>query len=306
MSLYILKRTLISIVTLWVVVTITFGLAHAIPGGPFDREKKIPEEIKKAIEAKYHLDKPLAWQYAFWLGNLVRFDLGVSTQYRDRSINDIIGQTFPVSAQLGFVSVLLAIAIGIPLGVVAALKQGKAADSIAMIFATIGITVPSFVIATLLLYFFAFQWQIFPSFSWGSAAHFVLPSIALAFGPVATISRLTRSSLLDVIRQDYIRTARAKGLSEGVVIYKHALKNAILPVLTFLGPLIAGIFTGSFVIERIFTIPGLGKMFVDTISNRDYTAILGITVFYGAFLIACNFLVDLGYVFVDPRIKLEG
>lgn len=302
---YIIKRIIASVITLWVVITITFLLIHTIPGGPFDFDRNLPEIIKKSIEERYNLDKPIWWQYQDYLKNLVKFDLGPSFSYEGMTVNQLIHNGFPISAQLGASAIILSMVLGIPFGIVSALRQGKWQDRFVMFLATLGITIPSFVLATLLLYFFTLKIPLFPPISWGTAAHFVLPSIALAGGPTSMISRLTRSSLLEVIRQDYIRTARAKGLTERIVIYKHALKNAIIPVLTYLGPLIAGILTGSFVIERIFTIPGLGRQFVESITNRDYTAILGVTIFYSAFLIICNLIVDILYGFVDPRIRFE-
>lgn len=302
---YIIKRIIASVISLWVVVTLTFLLIHAIPGGPFDYDRNLPDLIKKAIETRYNLDKPLWWQYKDYLQHLVKLDLGPSFSYEGMTVNKLIKDGFPVSAQLGISAIILALIIGLPFGMVSALRQGKWQDRGVMFLATLGITIPSFVLATLLLYFFTLKLRLFPPYSWGTAAHFVLPSIALAGSPTAMISRLTRSSLLEVIRQDYIRTARAKGLTERVVIYKHALKNAIIPVLTYLGPLIAGILTGSFVIERIFTIPGLGRQFVESITNRDYTAILGVTIFYASFLVICNLVVDILYGLVDPRIRFE-
>lgn len=303
---YILKRILACFVTLWVVVTITFLLAHAIPGGPFDKDRNVSPEVKKAIESRYNLDKSLWWQYKDYLKHLVNLDLGPSYCYPGKTVNGIIKQGFPVSAQLGAVSVLLALAVGIPFGVISALKQSKWQDNFVMFLATLGVTIPSFVLATLLMFVFSFKLHLLPSMRWGTAQHFILPAIALAGGPIAFISRLTRSSLLDVIRQDYIRTAKAKGLPERIVIYKHALKNALIPVLTYLGPQVAGVFTGSFVIERIFTIPGLGRQFVESISNRDYTVILGVTVFYSMFLLVCNLAADILCVAVDPRMSMEG
>lgn len=305
MNKYIIKRVFSTVVTIWVVITITFFLMKAIPGGPFDREKPIPAEIKKQIEMRYNLNKPLWWQYFDYLKHLAKFDLGPSYKYPGKTVQGIIKNGFPTSASLGIVSVLLSLVIGIPFGIVSALKQGKWQDNLLMFLSILGYTIPSFVLATLLLYVFALKLGIFPSMRWGTARHFILPAIALAASPTAYISRLTRSSLLDVIRQDYIRTARAKGLSELIVVYKHALKNAIIPVLTYLGPLIASVFTGSFVIEKIFSIPGLGREFVETISNRDYTAILGVTIFYSTFLVLCNLIVDLLYAVADPRIKLD-
>lgn len=306
MGTYILKRLISSIITLWVVVTATFILSHAIPGGPFDREKPIPDEVRKNIEEKYKLNDPLWKQYIDYIKNLCRLDLGPSYQLRGTTINDIIERGFPVSAKLGVVAVALSLFLGILMGITSSLNQGRWQDHVTMFISTLGVTIPGFVLATLLVYVFAVKLRMLPVFGWGQPKHYVLPAIALSGFSMAFIARLVRSSLLDVIRQDYIRTARAKGLSETSVIYKHALKNAILPVITYLGPLVAGVLTGSFVMERIFSIPGLGRSFVDSIGNRDYTLILGVTVFYGAFLIICNLIVDIIYALVDPRIKLEG
>lgn len=302
---YTIKRLISCVITLWVVITITFLLIHTIPGGPFDYERNLPDLIKKAIETRYNLNKPLWWQYKDYFGHLLKFDFGPSFAYEGMTVNQLIKNGFPISAQLGTSVVIFSLCLGIPFGIISALKQAKWQDSLFMFIATIGITIPGFVMATLLLYFFTFKLKIFPPFSWGTPAHFVLPTIALAGGPTAVISRLTRSSLLDVIRQDYIRTARAKGLNEKIVIFKHALKNAVIPVLTYLGPLIAAVLTGSFVIERIFTIPGLGRQFVESINSRDYTAVLGVTIFYSAFLVLCNLVVDILYGIVDPRIRYE-
>lgn len=303
---YILKRLGSSVITLWVVVTVTFILSHAIPGGPFDREKPLPPEVKKNIEERYNLNKPIWWQYGDYIKNLAKLDLGPSFQQRGVTVNDIINRGFPVSARLGAVAIILALTIGLVLGIIAALRQGKWQDNATMLLSTLGVTIPSFVIATLFIYVFAEKLRWFPVFGLTSPRHYVLPAIALSGFSMAFISRIVRSSLLDVVRQDYIRTAKSKGLSEGSVILRHALKNAILPVVTYLGPLVAGVLTGSFVIERVFTIPGLGRFFVDSIGNRDYTAILGVTVFYSLFLVICNLVVDILYALVDPRIKLEG
>lgn len=303
---YIIKRIISCVITMWVIATITFLLMHAIPGGPFDKEKKIPPEIMKAIQARYNLDKPLWWQYQDYFKHLLKGDLGPSYRYIGRSVNDLIKDGFPISAQLGGASVLLAMALGIPFGIISALKQGKWQDNFVMFLSTLGITIPSFVLATLLLYFLSFRLGLFPSMRWGTPAHFVLPAIALAASPTAVIARLTRSSLLDVVRQDYIRTARAKGLSEKVVIYKHALKNAVIPVITYLGPTAGGVLTGSFVIERIFSIPGMGRQFVESITNRDYTTILGLTIFDSMLLVTIILVIDILYGFFDPRIKLDN
>ena len=303
---YLIKRIVGSVITLWVVITITFLLMHAVPGGPFDREKPLPAEVKKQIEARYNLDKPLWWQYVNYGKNLLHLDLGPSFQYQGRTVNGMLADGFPTTAQLGLVSVALALILGIPFGVVAALKQGKWQDNFVMFLSTLGITIPSFVLATLLLYFFALKINIFPAMQWGTWKHFVLPSIALAASPTAMIARLTRSSLLDVVRQDYIRTARAKGVPENIVVFKHALKNALIPVVTYLGPLVSGILTGSFVIEKIFSIPGIGRQFVESINNRDFTVILGFTIFDAALLISFNLIVDMLYAVIDPRIKYDN
>lgn len=303
---YTIKRIVISVITLWVVVTITFLLMHAVPGGPFDREKPLPPEVKAQMQARYHLDKSLWWQYADYMKHLVQFDLGPSFQYQGRTVNDLVRDGLPASAQLGVVSVIVALMFGIPFGIAAALKQGKWADNFVMLLSTLGITIPNFVLATMLLYFFSLKLNLFPTMGWDSWKNFVLPAIALSASPTAMIARLTRSSLLDVIRQDYIRTARAKGVPEVLVIVKHALKNALIPVVTYLGPLLSAVLTGSFVIETIFSVPGIGRQFVQSINNRDYTVILGLTIFDATTLIVLNFLVDMLYAVIDPRIKYSN
>ena len=302
---YILKRFIYCILTLWVVITITFALMHAIPGGPFSREKPLQPEIKKQIEARYNLNKPLWWQYTDYLKNLLKMDLGPSFQYKGVTVNQIIKRGFKTSAQLGILASIVAIVAGVVMGVAAALNEGKWLDHFLMFLSTLGITIPSFVLAALLIYIFSTKLDLLPPIRWGSPAQAIMPTLALAATPTAFISRLTRSSLMDVVRQDYIRTARAKGLSEGVVIFKHALKNSLIPIITYLGPEVSGILTGSFVIESIFAIPGIGREFVNSITNRDYTTILGLTILSAALLILFNFIVDIIYVFVDPRIKLE-
>lgn len=303
---YFLKRLVASLITLWVVVTATFFLMRLLPGGPFDGEKKLPDNIKKNLEVKFGLDKPLYVQYEMYIGNLLRGDLGPSMRYEGRTVNDVIRDSFPSSAKLGGVAVVVAVVMGTWMGIVSALNQGKWQDRLMMVIATLGVTIPSFVVATLLIYVFAVKLQLLPTIGLDGPSNYILPVIALAGYSAAFIARLSRSSLLDVVRQDYIRTAKAKGLSRTTVIYKHALRNSLIPVATYLGPLIAAILTGSFVVEQIFAIPGLGREFVQNISNRDYMTITGVTVFYGAFLIACNFLVDVLYAVIDPRIKLEG
>jgi len=302
----IIGRFLSMTLVLWVIITATFVLMHTIPGGPFTAEKALPEAVLKNIEARYHLNDPLSKQYMDYLSNLLQGDLGPSFKYESRTVNEIIAESFPVSAELGMVAVSLSVLIGIPAGMAGALYQNRWPDHLVMLLATFGISVPSFILATVLIYIFALWLNLLPAAMWGSPEFTILPAIALAGMPIAFIARLTRSSMLDVLSQDYIRTARAKGLSPFTILWRHALKNALLPVVTYLGPMIAAIFTGSFVIESIFAIPGLGRHFVTSIYNRDYTVILGITIFYSFILVLMNFFVDLAYVWLDPRIKMGG
>lgn len=301
---YVLRRAISVILVVFVVATGTFILMHAIPGGPFKKEKALPPAVQRNIEERYKLNDPLWKQYTDYLRNLVRGDLGPSFKYLGRSVNDIIRDGFPVSATLGAWAILFALVIGVPAGIISALNQNKWQDNVVMAIAIIGVSVPNFVIATLLMYVFGVKLRWLPVAMWGTPKHVILPMIALAGFPAAFFARLMRSSTLDVLSQDYIRTARAKGLSWYAVVVKHVVKNAILPVVTYLGPLIAGILTGSFVVENIFAIPGLGRYYVTSIYNRDYTTIMGVTIFYSVFLVLLNFLVDITYGWIDPRIKL--
>ncbi|MDP4176870.1 MAG: ABC transporter permease [Bacillota bacterium] len=303
---YIFKRIFSSVITIWVVVTLTFFLMHAIPGSPFTGERKLPASVIVNLQKKWGLDKPVSQQYLSYLKNLINGDLGESTRYEGRTVNEIIEKSFPVSARLGLVSVCFSLAAGIYLGVVSALHHGKWQDQVCKIITTLGVCVPSFVLGTFLSYTFSVKFNIFPSIGIDKPTGYILPMISLSGFSMAFIARLTRSSLLDVLKQDYMRTAKAKGLPKNVIIYKHALKNALIPVITYTGPLIAGILTGSFVVEQIFGIPGLGKEFVTSIGNRDVTLIVGVTVFYGTFLVICNLIVDILYALIDPRIKLES
>lgn len=307
MSRYILKRLLATIITIWVVITVTFLLMHAIPGGPFTGEKNLPPAIKHNLEVKFGLNKPLGEQYKVYLKNLVfNLDLGPSMRYESKTVKDVINYSFKASAKLGAVTIIFALIVGIFMGITAALHQGRWQDGTCMVISLLGVTVPSFVLATLLIYVFSIKLRVLDVIGFDSWKSYIMPTLALGGFSMANISRLMRSSLLDVVRQDYIRTAKAKGLSQNVVIYKHALKNSIIPVMTYLGPTIAGILTGSFVVEQIFGIPGLGREFVQSITNRDYSTILGVTVFYSTFLVLCNFAVDILYAVVDPRIKLDS
>ena len=301
---YLIKRIGNSIIVLWVVMTVTFFLMHAIPGGPFTAEKSLPPAVKANIEARYKLNDPLLTQYKDYLANVARGDLGPSFKYVGRSVNDIIAESFPVSLELGLESIFLALLVGVPAGVLAAYRRNRWPDRAVNLLTTLGVAVPSFVLSALLVEFFAMKLGWLPAAMWNSWASRILPAVALAAMPMAFITRLTRSSVLDVLGQDYIKTAKAKGLSTGAVLFRHALPNALIPVVTYLGPMAAGILTGSFVIETIFAIPGLGSYFVTSIYNRDYTVILGITLFYSAIVIFMNMLVDLIYPLLDPRIKL--
>ncbi len=290
---YILKRLGISVVTIFIVITATFFLMRLMPGGPFDGEKPLPPEIKASLEAKYGLDKSLGEQYSMYLKDLLKGDLGPSMRYKGREVQEIIGYSFPASAKLGGVAVAISLIFGILLGIIAALKYNKWPDSICMVLATLGVTLPSFVIATLLMYVFGVKLSLVPITGLDNLKSYILPSVALAGYSIAFISRLTRSKLLEVLKSDYIRTAKAKGVNGRRIMFKHALRNTLIPIVTYVGPLIAGILTGSFVVEKIFAIPGLGREFVTTITNRDYTTILGVTIFYSTLLILCNLIVDI-------------
>ena len=303
---YILKRFASMIVTMFVVITLTFLLMHAVPGGPFAAEKALPPEVEQALLEKYHLNDPLWKQYVDYVGGILRFDLGPSFKYRGLTVNELIVSGFPVSGKVGGLSILVILLIGIPLGIVAALKQNRWQDATVRFLATLGITIPSFVLATILLYVFSLKLNLLPSFGIDSWKGYILPVAALSGYSISFVARLTRSSLLEVFRQDYMIMARAKGLSEFKILFKHGLKNALIPIVTVMGPLIAGLLTGSFVIEKIFALPGMGGHFVNGISNRDYTVIMGITVFYAGFLLIMVFIVDLIYGLLDPRIKLDS
>ncbi|TKC18373.1 ABC transporter permease [Robertmurraya kyonggiensis] len=305
MATYLIKRFFAMIVTLWLIITLTFFLMHALPGSPFNDERNTSEAVQKNLIAHFNLDQPVSVQYIEYLKSIVQFDFGPSIKKSSQTVNDLLGRGFPVSFELGMVTLVVAILSGILLGVLAALKHNGVIDYLAMTIAVLGISVPNFVLATLLIQQVAVNWELLPVATWKSWRHMVLPTLALATGPMAIIARLTRSSMLEVLTQDYILTAKAKGLTPFKIVFKHALKNALLPVVTVLGALAAGILTGTFVIEKIFAIPGMGKYFVDSINNRDYPVIMGTTIFYSALLIFLLFLVDVAYGILDPRIKLH-
>lgn len=302
---YIVKRILLAVVTIWAVATLTFFLMNLVPGGPFLSEKAISPQAQAALEAKYGLDKPMSQRYVNYMTGALHGDFGDSLKQRGRTVMSIISMKFPVSARVGGISVLVALILGIPLGSIAALKRGKAADSVISVIATCGIAVPSFVICTLLMYFFGVKLGLLPTMGLESAKHYVMPVIALSFYPTAYIMRLMRSSMLDVLGQDYMRTAKAKGVSGFMSLFKHALRNAILPIVTYVGPMLAYTVTGSFVVEKIFTIPGLGGEFITAISGRDYTLIMGTTIFLATLIVIMNVAVDIVYKIVDPRIQLK-
>ncbi len=278
---------------------------HAVPGSPFNEERATNETVQKNLEKFYHLDKPLYVQYGMYLKSVVTFDFGPSIKKSSQTVNEMLGRGFPVSFELGIVTLIVAVISGIALGVIAALRHNGIIDYVAMTIAVLGISIPNFVMATLLIQVIAVKWGILPVATWVSPKHMILPTLALATGPMAIIARLTRASMLEVLTQDYIRTAKAKGLSPVKIVFKHALRNALLPVVTVLGSLAASILTGTFVIEKIFAIPGMGKYFVESINQRDYPVIMGTTVFYSTILIMMLFLVDIAYGILDPRIKLH-
>ena len=302
---YFAKRFCMMIVALFFIILLTFLIMHSVPGGPFTSNKNVSAEVEAALNAKYNLDAPLYEQFFDYLGGVVRGDFGPSYQYRGKTVNDFIRNGFPVSAKLGVVTIIFVLLTAIPMGILAAVKNGKWQDMAIMAVATIGVTIPSFVIASVLIYIFSFRLNWLPTYGVDTWKGYILPVIALGGYSISYIARLMRSSLLEVMGQDYIRTARAKGLSETKVILRHAMRIALIPVVTVLGPTIAGLLTGSFVIEKIFAIPGLGVHFVNSVSQRDYTTIMGVTIFYATFLMAMIFIVDIFYCLIDPRIKYE-
>ena len=305
MAKYIVKRVILALLTIFLVATITFFLMRLVPGGPFIAEKSISAQAQAALNEKFGLDKPVSVQYKNYMLGALHGDFSLSLKQRGRTVSDIIFSKFPVSAKLGGISVLVALAIGIPLGSVAALNRGKWIDQLIILIATCGIAFPSFVICTVGMYLFGVHLKWLPTFGLTTPLHYILPIFSLSFYPTAYITRLMRSSMLDVIDQDYMRTAKAKGLSQRRSLFKHALRNAILPVVTYVGPMLAYTLTGSFVVEKIFVIPGLGGQFVSSIMTRDYTVIMGTTIFLATLLILMNVVVDIVYKIIDPRIQLK-
>ncbi|MBZ4684172.1 MAG: ABC-type oligopeptide transport system, permease component [Fusobacteriales bacterium] len=307
---YIFKRIVSGAITLLLITTITFFLVHQLPGDPFASEKAIPPKIKAKLMEKYGLDKPLAVQYVTYVGNLLKGDFGLSMKVRGRKVSDMIKNHFPYSLDLGIRAAIFAFFVGVFLGIIAGLNRGKKLDSGAMLLAVIGVSVPSFVLAGTL------QWMIvelnaklgislLPVAGYDTWRHKILPTIALGLFPIAVIARMMRASMIDVFSQDYIITAKAKGQKPFKIVTRHGIRNAIMPVVVYMGPLLAAITTGSFVIEKIFSIPGLGRYYVESIYNRDYTVVLGITIFYAFLLVVMLLIVDILYVFIDPRIRLS-
>jgi len=299
------KRLVGAIPTIFLIVTFSFFLMRIAPGGPFDKDRPFPAEIKARLIHAYHLDEPLPMQYLRYLGDLVRGDFGPSLKYKDFSVTELIAGGFPVSLQLGGIAVLLALVIGVSIGTIAALRQNSATDYTAMGLAMTGIMIPNFVLAPLLTLIFGLWLSWLPVGGWGGLSYMVLPIIALSLYQVGFIARLTRGSMIEILRTNFVRTARAKGLPEHVAIVRHALKAAMLPVVSYLGPAIINTITGSVIIEQIFGIPGIGRYFVQAALNRDYTLVMGVTVFYGVLIILANLAVDLIYGLLDPRIRYD-
>ena len=303
MARFLLRRLLHGLAVLWVVVTLTFVLLHLTPGGPFDRERRLPPEVLANIAAKYHLDESWSKQYARYLAGILRGDLGPSYKYLDRNVSDIVFDTFPVSALLGILALAFALAFSFPVGLCAAYYHNSWTDRSCLLLATSGVSLPHFILGALLIWLFSLQLGWFQAGRWETLSSMVLPTITLGAAPAAYLSYLLRSTLLETLGEDFIRTARAKGLKEITVLFKHALNNSLIPTLTVLGPLSAALITGSFVVEYIFAIPGMGRFFITAVTDRDYPLIMGVTLVYTVLLVCANLLVDLLYSIADPRIK---
>ena len=301
---YFFKRLLHGVPVLLVVATLTFIIMRLVPGGPFDQDKKLPPEILVNIQAKYHLDQSVTTQYILYLKQLIQGDMGPSYKYIGRDVTDIISDTFPVSITLGLLAMLVVVGVGVPVGAWSAYRQNSVVDRVCMFYATLGISVPSFVLGTVLVWLMSHKLQWFPPALWEGPRYMILPAIALGAPFSGYIARLTRSAVLEVLASDYIRTARAKGLTESVILFKHTLKNSIFPIVSVSGPLAAGLVTGSFVIEFIFSIPGMGNFFITAVTNRDYPLIMGVTLVYAGVIVLVNILVDIIYMWLDPRVKV--
>ncbi|MTR31154.1 ABC transporter permease subunit [Pseudoflavonifractor sp. BIOML-A14] len=303
---YTAKRFLSMVVTLFLVATVTFFLMHAIPGQPFEVTRETPESVKVALEAKYGLDKPLFEQYLIYMNNLLHGDFGVSMKYKGQTVVGEVASGMPISAIIGFGGVLIGCLIGAVLGAVAALKNKGPVDYIVIILAILGVSVPNFVFGSLIQRYFAVEWQLFPIQGWKGWIYAVLPIMAAAFTNIAYYARMLRTSMLDTMGQDYIYTAKSKGLNQGEIVRKHMLRNSFLPLVTSLGPMCAGVLTGNFVIEKIFNVPGIGQSMILAIQNSDYTMIMGLTIIFAFISVVCYFIVDIVYGLVDPRIRIAG
>ncbi|TCS96910.1 ABC transporter permease [Hazenella coriacea] len=303
---FTLKRFSYMIITLWVIATATFFLMHSLPGTPLQNEEKLPEAIKEQIIASYGLDQPLHIQYVKFLGQLVQGDLGKSLQYDGRPVAEMLMDGFGPSAIVGAQGIILGVMVGLLLGVVAGLKRGTIIDNFATMFSVAGVSIPSFVVGALLSFWIGVEFGWLPPALWGTYEHTILPSIALSLGVIAQISRYVRTEMVEVLDQDYMKTAKAKGLGKSSIVFNHALRNALIPAITILGPLTAGIITGSFIIELIFAIPGMGKYFIEAIGVRDYTMIMGATILYSALIVFMIFIVDILYGIIDPRIRVAA
>ena len=304
---FLVRRLIVAIPTLFVVVTVAFFMMRAAPGNPFSSDRKLPPEIQKNIEAKYHFDRPLIVQYGEYVGGVLHGDFGPSLKYRDKTVLQIIGENYPVSLKLGLSAIVVALLFGVSLGVIAALRQNRPADYMTMAIAVLGICIPSFVSAPLLILVFGSQLGWLPIGSWGGGAlpNLVMPVTVLAIPQIAIISRLTRAGMIEALHSNYVRTARAKGLPEFTIVVKHAIRAAVLPLVSYLGPAFAGLMTGSLVVERIFGLPGLGKFFVNSALQRDYTVVMGMVIFFATLILVLNLLADLLYAALDPRVRLS-
>jgi oligopeptide transport system permease protein len=302
----IARRILWAIPVMFIVASATFLLVRIVPGGPFDEDKSLPPEVLQNIKAKYHLDRPVHEQYFFYMDRLAHGDLGISYKYVHRTVNDILANALPVSIELGFAGLLIAICVGIPLGCLAAVRRATTVDYLCMFLTTAGISVPGFVVGALLIFVFGIWLRILPVALWESPRHVLLPALTLAAGPTAYLARLTRASVLEVMEKDWVRTARSKGLSAQATIIKHVLRNSLMPVVTVLGPLTAILITGSFIVEYMYAIPGMGRFFITAVTNRDYDLIMGTTLVFALLLIIANTLVDLAYTVLDPKVRIEG
>lgn len=306
MGRYIFKRAIASVITVWIVVSLTWFMMQAIPGDPFMNEKRVIPELKEQLRAHYGLDKPLVVQYGIYMNNFVHGNLGMSFQRKDRTVNAIIAEGFPVSMDLGLRAIAFGFTVGIVLGIVAALNHNKGWDRFSILVAIIGVSIPGFVVAATLQWFLGVKLKVLPVAQWKGFAYTIMPTFALSLTMIAQVARFMRSSMLDVIGQDYIKTAKAKGLSTLKIIWSHEIRNAIMPVITILGPWIAFVVTSAFVVETIFAIPGIGKFYVQSINTQDYTLVTGLTAFLGTLMVLCNFAVDILYGLIDPRIRLDG